>query len=46
MGLPVGNPTNRGKYPKNFRKALARLSGQGIEMTYALLRESGKKSKV
>ncbi len=45
MGLPVGNPKNQGKYPKYFRKSLARVFGQGIQMTYALLRESGKESK-
>ncbi len=45
MGGSVGNPGDGEKYLKNFSKSYCAPRGQGIEMTYALLRESGKESK-
>ena len=45
LGGPVGNPGDGEKYPRNFSKSYCAPFGQGIQMTYALLRESGKKSK-
>ena len=45
LGHSVGNPDIREKYPRKLPRTYCAPSGQGIEMTYALLRESGKKSK-
>jgi len=45
MGRSVGNPHIREKYPRNFVETYCAHPGEGIEMTYALLRENGKKSE-
>ena len=46
MAWTVGNPDNGEKYPRKFLKSSCAPCGQGIQMTYALLRKSGKKSKI